>query len=104
VWSRLVAPHGGPYPQNTTALFPRSSADDLRSGCVAWVRAPPRPRRAGFSDGAFYGEIGLVGGPGFEPGASRSRTVRAAKLRQPPTRLLILSGTGHGLRVAPSHE
>ena len=27
----------------------------------------------------------LVGGPGFEPGASRSRTVRAAKLRQPPT-------------------
>ena len=26
----------------------------------------------------------LVGGPGFEPGASRSRTVRAAKLRQPP--------------------
>ncbi len=28
----------------------------------------------------------LVGGPGFEPGASRSRTVRAAKLRQPPTR------------------
>src|SRR4029077_9349347 len=36
----------------------------------------------------------LVGGPGFEPGASRSRTVRAAKLRQPPTRLLILSGAG----------
>ena len=28
----------------------------------------------------------VVGGPGFEPGASRSRTVRAAKLRQPPTR------------------
>jgi Phage integrase family len=27
---------------------------------------------------------GLVGGPGFEPGASRSRTVRAAGLRQPP--------------------
>jgi hypothetical protein len=27
----------------------------------------------------------MVGGPGFEPGASRSRTVRAAKLRQPPT-------------------
>src|SRR5262252_2949425 len=26
----------------------------------------------------------LVGGPGFEPGASRSRTVRAAGLRQPP--------------------
>ena len=28
----------------------------------------------------------VVGGPGFEPGASRSRTVRAAELRQPPTR------------------
>ncbi len=28
----------------------------------------------------------LVGGEGFEPSASRSRTVRAAKLRQPPTR------------------
>ena len=27
----------------------------------------------------------LVGGPGFEPGASRSRTERAAVLRQPPT-------------------
>ena len=26
----------------------------------------------------------MVGGPGFEPGASRSRTVRAAGLRQPP--------------------
>jgi hypothetical protein len=26
----------------------------------------------------------VVGGPGFEPGASRSRTVRAAGLRQPP--------------------
>jgi hypothetical protein len=33
----------------------------------------------------FVGEL-VVGGPGFEPGASRSRTVRAAKLRQPPTR------------------
>ncbi len=31
----------------------------------------------------------MVGGPGFEPGASRSRTVRAAKLRQPPTRVIL---------------
>jgi hypothetical protein len=27
----------------------------------------------------------MVGGEGFEPSSSRSRTVRAAKLRQPPT-------------------
>ncbi len=26
----------------------------------------------------------MVGGEGFEPSSSRSRTVRAAKLRQPP--------------------
>lgn len=39
--------------------------------------ANPPPRRPPDTD--------LVGGPGFEPGASRSRTVRAAELRQPPT-------------------
>ena len=32
-----------------------------------------------------FGFKNLVGGEGFEPSASRSRTVRAAKLRQPPT-------------------
>ena len=32
----------------------------------------------------------MVGGPGFEPGASRSRTVRAAGLRQPPPAHRIL--------------
>src|SRR6185295_6791251 len=43
----------------------------------------------------------LVGGPGFEPGASRSRTVRAAKLRQPPT-LRTREFYGPSLRTAPS--
>src|ERR1700687_5831723 len=37
----------------------------------------------------------LVGGPGFEPGASRSRTVRAAKLRQPPTRVILPAWVAH---------
>src|SRR5438105_3533459 len=42
------------------------------------------PRRAPAVTPGSYLDF-LVGGPGFEPGASRSRTVRAAKLRQPPT-------------------
>lgn len=41
----------------------------------------------------------LVGGPGFEPGASRSRTVRAAKLRQPPTLRARAAAPRAGMRL-----
>ena len=51
-----------------------------QSGVTAILRETPQPGR-----GSLTWRVGeVVGGPGFEPGASRSRTVRAAGLRQPP--------------------
>lgn len=47
----------------------------------------------------------LVGGPGFEPGASRSRTVRAAGLRQPPlAEIRILTAQGDSRTIASVTE
>lgn len=36
----------------------------------------------------------MVGAPGFEPGASRSRTVRATKLRYAPLTQIVYMKTG----------
>ena len=36
----------------------------------------------------------MVGAPGFEPGASRSRTVRATKLRYAPLQRIVYTREG----------
>src|SRR2546428_6643635 len=66
-----------------------SAADfDLLTGCGSDVRRPSGDQATGRRTG---GE--LVGARGFEPPTSRSRTVRATRLRYAPTRRAHCTGS-----------